>query len=663
MTQREKRYAVAGAGVLAAVSLLAGLVWYAGRDRPEEKVLQHEYKTLLTADQIAKLPPDGGAEFNRLIHESSPYLLQHASNPVDWYPWGPEALAKAKEQDKPIFLSVGYSACRWCHVMERESFSRTDVADILNKHYIAIKVDREERPDVDKVYMLATQMLTGSGGWPNSLWLTPDGKPWHAGTYFPREDSVNRRGFKTVLTQLAETWRNRRKDVDAQAESVAAHMRKYASATQAKSASKLDYELLSAATEQLSRSFDSRHGGFGGAPKFPPHDTLALLFHEYRRTKDKALLQMATATLDAMALGGIHDHLGGGFHRYSTDEKWFLPHFEKMLYDNAQLARAYVDAYLFTGNDRYKQVAAGVYECVLREMTDEDGAFHSAFDAESEGEEGKFYLWRRKEILDILGAEQGQVFCNVYGVEDEGNFRDEASGDKPGTNILHLREPIPIELSERLLANRGELLARRNLRIWPHLDDKVLTSWNALMIASMAYGGQHLKEPRYTASAEKAADFILEHMQSNGRLLRTFRRGGKARLDAYLDDYAFLGDALVDLYEATGEKRWLEEAQRLAQEMLKHYSDSSAGGFFFTANDHEELLLRTKDPFDSAVPAGNAVAARLLVRLSKHTTHEEYLNAAAETLQAFLGFMEQMPAATAGLLSASGVYLDAAGSQ
>ena len=656
-----KRRTIVAASILAATLLVAVLVWFAARHGPGEKIVSDHDKPLPTPEQIAKLPPDGGKELNRLIHETSPYLLQHADNPVDWYPWGPEALARAKAEDKPIFLSVGYSACHWCHVMERESFARRDVAEILNEHYVAIKVDREERPDVDKVYMLATQIMTGSGGWPNSLWLTPDGKPWYAGTYFPREDSSNRPGFKTVLRDLGETWRTRRKDVDAQAERIASQMKQYSSATRVKSSGELSYELLLGATKALSRAFDPEHGGFGGAPKFPPHDALALLFQEYRRTKDKALLTMATTTLDAMGRGGIRDHLAGGFHRYSTDAKWFLPHFEKMLYDNALIARAYVDGWLLTGDERYKQVAIEVYEWILQEMAHESGVFYSALDADSEGEEGKFYLWSRKEILEILGAEEGEVFCNVYGVTDQGNFRDEATGNRLETNILYLRDPIPAGLSDRLAAGRRKLLARRNLRIRPHRDDKVLVNWNALMIGSLAYGGQHLKEPRYVAAAEKAANFILNRMQAKGRLLRTFR-SGKAKLDAYLDDYAFLADALIDVYEANGDKRWLGQAQRIAQDMQKYYGDSIGGGFFFSAADHEELLLRTKDPFDSATPAGNAVAARLLARLGRHTGRKEYIIAAGQTLKTFLGFMEQVPAGTASLLSATGTYLDAAGS-
>ena len=653
--------------VLAAAA--AGIAWYVARPCRAGQHGGGRGEALPTPEQIAALPADGGGEFNRLIHEKSPYLLQHARNPVDWYPWGAEAFAKASKEGKPIFLSVGYSTCHWCHVMERESFERADVAAILNEHYVAIKVDREERPDIDQIYMLATQLMTGRGGWPNSLWLTPAGKCWYAGTYFPREDHLGRPGFKTILTRLAEAWKTKRKDVVANAARISEAVKRYSAGDHVAPAGELSRKLIQAAVGALGRSADRRYGGFGGAPKFPPHGSLRLLFREYRRTKDAGLLKPATATLDAMARGGIHDHVGGGFHRYSTDARWFLPHFEKMLYDNAQLARAYVDGYLLTGREDYALVARDTYEWVLREMTDKDGGFYSALDADSEGEEGKFYLWSRREILEILGAEEGEMFCGVYGVEEGGNFSDEATGHKPGTSILYLREPLdaaaaglktePAKLRERLAAGRRKLLARRVGRVWPHLDDKVLMSWNALMIGSLAYGGGHLKEPRYVAAAEKAAAFILDRMRKNGRLLRTYRQGA-AKLNAYLDDYAFLADAMLDLHETTGRKRWLEEAESLTRTMLKHHSDPAGGGLFFTAGDHEELLARTKDPMDRAVPSGNAVAARALVRLGVLTGRSEYLRAARDVLDAFRGFMQRVPDGTAGMLLATGLYLDAA---
>jgi len=625
-------------------------------------------KPLPPAGQIAALPADGGAEFNRLIHEASPYLLQHARNPVDWHPWGPAAFAKAKKEGKPVFLSVGYSTCHWCHVMEHESFEHADVAKLLNEHFVAIKVDREERPEIDHLYMLATQLLTGRGGWPNSVWLTPDSKPWYAGTYFPREDRGGMSGFQTVLTRLAEVWRTRRKEVGARADEIAQAVARYAAGGHVETTGRLSYDLLDAALREAGESFDEAHGGFGGAPKFPPHGRLRLLRTLHRRTGDANALRLATRTLDAMALGGIRDHVAGGFHRYATDAVWLVPHFEKMLYDNAQLARAYADAHAATGEPRYRRVAVETFDWALREMRDPAGGFHSALDADSEGEEGKFYLWTRQEVLDVLGADDGERFCRVYGITAEGNFRDPVTGERPGTNIPHLAAPVEDhatreklsadELRRLLTAAREKLLARRGKRVWPGRDDKVLTSWNALMISSLAHGGRVLKEPRYVDAAGRAADFILTHMRKGGRLLHTWR-GGRARLGAYLDDYAFLADALLELHAATGEARRLREAQSLADELLARYADASGGGFFFTADDHEKLLARAKEPTDGPLPSGNAVAAEVLVRLAGLTGRKEYLDAAGTTLEAFQGFMARMPAETASMVLAAAAYLDA----
>ena len=624
-------------------------------------------KPLPAPDEIAKLPPDGGTEFNRLIHEKSPYLLQHARNPVDWYPWGTEAFTQAKEENKPIFLSVGYSTCHWCHVMERESFEKEDTAELLNKYYISIKVDREERPDIDEIYMNATQLIAGRGGWPNSVWLISDGRPWYAGTYFPPQDTTGRPGFRTILTKLAQFWQSRPEEVEAQANKLMEAMEKIASGQHVESTGRPTRELAGKALDQLRTSFDEDHGGFGAAPKFPPHGSFNLIFYEYDRSGDASLLEMATRTLDAMAWGGIRDHVGGGFHRYSTDAEWLLPHFEKMLYDNAQLSRAYVNAYLATQNIEYRDIACETYDWVLREMSHKDGAFYSALDADSEGVEGKFYLWTPDEIIEILGEREGKLFCRVYNIEPEGNFRDEAILDLNGTNIPHMKnslkeiaesEGIPVEeLRSRLSEARQNLLELRVKRIWPHLDDKVLTSWNGLMIGSLAYGGRHLNKKRYTAVAEKAADFILTSMRIDGRLLRTFREG-EAKLNAYLDDYAFLADGLLDLYEATGNDRWLEETKALTQVLTHHYWDETGGGFFFTSNDHEELLTRSKDPFDKAIPSGNGIAARVLVRLGLLTGEQSYLDRAEATFDAFAGLMAQAPHGTENLILALAMYSD-----
>jgi len=490
-------------------------------------------------EEISRLPADGGEGFNRLIHEKSPYLLQHARNPVDWYPWGDEALARAKREDKPVFLSIGYSTCHWCHVMERASFEDRGVAKIMNRHYIAIKVDREERPDLDEVYMTATQLLTGRGGWPNSVWLTPDGRPWHAGTYFPKDDYFGRPGFTTMLSQLADVWETRRREVEAQAHRLAAALRQALAKEDIGTEDKLDRSVVDSAVEALIELFDEQNGGLVGAPKFPPHTSLSLLIYDYRKRGDPSVLRIIAATLDAMARGGIHDHIGGGFHRYSTDARWFLPHFEKMLYDNAQLARTYVDGYLITGNEEYLRAARGTYDWVLRVMTDEKGGFYSAVDADSEGTEGKFYVWSRDEIIEALGEEEGGIFCRAYGVEEGGNFRDETTGETAGTNVLYLKVPVgelagsegmPLSnLEARLARGRETLLGLRNNRVRPHLDDKVITAWTGLMIGSLAYGGRLLNEPRYVSAAEKAAEFVLANLYEDGKLLRTYRGGGWRR--------------------------------------------------------------------------------------------------------------------------------------
>ena len=604
---------------------------------------------------------------NQLIHETSPYLLQHAHNPVNWYSWGKDALQKAKEQDKPIFLSVGYSTCYWCHVMERESFEREDVAKILNDHFIAIKVDREERPEIDEQYMLATQLVTGgAGGWPNSVWLTPDGRPWMAGTYFPREQ------FKQVLTQLAEIWKTRRPEVEQQADQLAQAIQRIGSGQNVQSAKPVNQQLVDQAIGALRQSFDARRGGFGGAPKFPPHGSLRLLIHEYRRTKDRATRNMLTRTLDAMAMGGMHDHVGGGFHRYSTDERWFLPHFEKMLYDNAQLIRAYTDGYLLTGDERYQNVVQDIFSWVRREMTGPDGAFYSAIDSGEVGEEGEFYLWEYDEVLDVLKERDGKLFAELYGLKKGGNFREEATGERPGTNVLSLPTSIdrvakdkrldPAKLRSDLEVMRATLLTVRNKRVPPHKDDKILTSWNALMIAALAYAGRQLNEPRYTQAAAKAAEFILATMTRDGQLLRTYR-AGQAKLLGYLDDYAYFAEALVELHEATGEQRWLDWARRLADTMLDEFEDERDGGFFFTTSSHEDMLLRSKSLRGGGnVPSSNGVAAQVLLRLGRITGKPKYTQAAERTLKSLSGMMWQSPGGADSLILASALSLEPSGS-
>ena len=668
---RHRKSAALGLKALCATAMLLGLPTnpHAVSPREESVNIKTEHATLPNAQEIASLPPDGGAEFNRLIFEKSPYLLQHARNPVDWYPWGDEAFERARKEGKPVFLSVGYSTCHWCHVMERESFENEAIADVLNQYFIAIKVDREERPDIDDIYMTATQLFTQQGGWPNSVWLTPEGQPWFCGTYFPPVDGYGRPGFKTLLLQLGKAWDENRETVLQQAERVAEAMQQYANASsQAVSNGNFSRGLVDNALQQLDGDFDSRHGGFGSQPKFPPHNSLNLIFGDRAHDPNEEALQIATTTLDAMALGGIHDHVGGGFHRYSTDARWFLPHFEKMLYDNAQLGRAYVDGYRATGDENYRRVATGIFDWILRDMTSPEGGFYSALDADSEGEEGKFYLWEPSEIRAILGEEEGSLFCRLYNIEDEGNYAEEAGGHRPGTSIAYLQsdletiaknEGIPHEtLTARLRAAREGLLAVRNKRIWPHLDDKVLTSWNGLAIGSLAYGAKHLGEPRYLAAAERCADFVLTTLRRDERLLRTYRNG-EAKLNAYLDDYIFLIDGLLTLHETSGDARWLDESQILMQTVLAFFQDETLGGFYFTSKDHEKLLYRTKKALDNAVPSGNGIAAQALVRLANITGKARYSDLARKTMTPFLDMVNRAPRATESLVLAAALYLDA----
>ncbi|RJP19769.1 MAG: DUF255 domain-containing protein [Candidatus Abyssobacteria bacterium SURF_5] len=624
-------------------------------------------KMMPSAEEIAKLPPDGGPEFNRLIHEKSPYLLQHARNPVDWYPWSEEAFEKARKEDKPIFLSIGYSTCHWCHVMEWDSFEDTEVADILNRYYVCIKVDREERPDIDEVYMNATQLITNRGGWPNSVWLLPNRKPWYAGTFFPREDVQGRPGFKTILLSLAEFWQRRRQDVNRQADQLADVMERIMQAKNIEPIGEPSREMVTQAVRELRDAFDQEHGGFGDAPKFPPHTGLDLLFYEYRRTEDDYLLHMITRTLDGMAQGGIHDHLGGGFHRYSTDAEWLLPHFEKMLYDNALLARAYVMGFAATGNHDYREVAAKIFDWISHEMTDKGGGFYSALDADSEGVEGRSYVWTHEEVISALGEREGELFCRVFNVKPEGNFHEEATGKKKDLNVLFRsktysqlaeEEGIPEdEFRQRMEDCRRRLLQIRNMRVRPHLDDKVLSGWNGLMIGALAHAGGVLGESGYTRAADRAAKFVLKNMRKDGRLLRSSREG-EARIEAYLDDYAFLIDGILDLYEATKTKSWLNEAVRLTEALLDLFHDEVDGGFYFTSKDHEQILTRLRDPLDKALPSGNGVAARVLVRLARLTGEHRYLSSARSCFEGFQPIMGRAPRSTESLLLALGMYLD-----
>jgi uncharacterized protein YyaL (SSP411 family) len=609
-------------------------------------------------DVIRSLPPDGGAEFNRLIHETSPYLLQHARNPVDWYPWGNEAKARAAAEDKPIFLSVGYSACHWCHVMERESFENPEIAEVLNTHFIPVKVDREERPDIDEYYMLVTQLLTGRGGWPNSVWLLPDGTPWYAGTYFPPDDRYGRLGFKSLLARLAEIWETRRADVEAQARQIAAAIRFHTTDGGPRSRVTLD-ELLEAAYAAWASSYDLRHGGFGDAPKFPPHSALALILHHTARHPNPARLALATGTLDAMLLGGIRDHIGGGFHRYSTDAHWLLPHFEKMLYDNAQLARIYAEAARRMGADRraieYEAAARETLEWVLREMTASNGAFFSALDADSEGEEGRFYLWSQNEILDALGPDDGALFCEHYQIRPEGNFRDEATGRQTGLNIPHLAAPLPETLRERMANLRRALLACRVRRESPGLDDKCLTGWNGLMIEALAKAGVLLDEPRYIDAARRAARAILTDSTTDGELMRV-QRQGRAHIPAYLEDYAALALGLLALFDADANAEWLDAAERCGRAIVERFIDPLTGLPMPTGPQHEKLPARWPDVLDQAMPSSTAITIQALAGLSDRGRGTEYRTVAERAFAAALPRAARSPTGCASLLHA-GLYL------
>jgi uncharacterized protein len=589
---------------------------------------------------------------NRLAEEISPYLLQHAENPVDWQPWGDAAFATAAAQQKPVFLSIGYSACHWCHVMAHESFENAAVAELLNQHFVSIKVDREERPDIDQVYMEAVQMMTSRGGWPLSVFLTPAGEPFFGGTYWPLPGRQGMAGFDTVLRAVRDAWQERRTDVFQQARQITTLLAHEADKSQ--DAAPPNHELLEAAETALIQTFDAQHGGFGPAPKFPRAIDLGLLLDRYRRTGRDDLLHVVTFSLDRMAAGGIYDHLGGGFHRYSVDDHWLVPHFEKMLYDNAMLAGLYLDAWQVTGTPRYATVVRETLDYLLRDMADPAGGFYSAEDADSEGEEGKFYLWTSDELQQALGRERADVFTTLYGVTAPGNFE--------GRNILHQPQPVadaadglgltPDELARRLAADRDTLLAVRNGRVRPACDDKVLVSWNGLTIDTLARAGALLEEPRYRNAAAAAADFVMNQLRdAQGRLLHCWRRG-QARHQALLDDYASLIGALVTLAETQELRRWLGAAKALADDMLAHFRDAHRGDFFYTADDQPPLLVRKKDVWDSAVPSGAGLAATALLRLARIDSRDEYRRAAEATLRATAGTVAQIPMACGQLLRA-----------
>ena len=593
---------------------------------------------------------------NRLQHETSPYLLQHANNPVDWYPWGEEAFEIARRDQKPILLSIGYSACHWCHVMEHESFENEAIAELMNEHFVNIKVDREERPDLDQIYMSAVQMMTQHGGWPMTVFLTPEGVPFYAGTYFPPEDRYNMPGFPRVLISLAEAYQQRPADIRQTAESVLEGLRRSAATSEA--SQELSTALLDVAYRGTVRNYDPINGGFGSAPKFPPAMSLEFLLRHYHRTGDAEALKIVQHTAQMMARGGIYDHLGGGFHRYSTDSRWLVPHFEKMLYDNALLSRFYLHYYQLSQDDSARQVAEGILDYVVREMTDPHGGFYSTQDADSEGVEGKFFVWDLNEVKQTLGESNANLFAAYYNVTESGNFEEK--------NILNVTRDLNEvareggvsvdQLSQILKSGRAKLFDLRERRIKPGRDEKVLTAWNGLMLASFAEAAVILNRPDYGEVARRNADFVLNNLRKDGLLLRTFK-DGQAKLNAYLEDYAFLIDGLLTLFETGGESRWLDEAIELTDTMITEFWDEQDGGFFYTGNSHEELIVRSKDFFDNATPSGNSVAADILLRLGLLTGNSDYQRRATTILRLTGEMLRRYPSGFGRMLCALDFHL------
>jgi len=593
---------------------------------------------------------------NRLEHETSPYLLQHRHNPVNWYPWGEEALSRARAEDKPIFLSIGYAACHWCHVMERESFENDEIAALLNREFIAIKVDREERPDLDEIYMAATVALSGSGGWPMSVFLAPDQRPFFAGTYFPPEDRWGKPGFGTLLARIASLWHKERPALLEQAARLTEHVRGQSAPSAPRG---IPREVLDRVVDELAEQYDDTYGGFGSAPKFPPHQMLGVLLRHHQRTGDPRSLLMARGTLDGMKNGGIYDQIGGGFARYSTDERWLVPHFEKMLYDNAQLAGVYLEAFQLTGEAEYRRVAVETLDYIVREMQSPEGGYYSATDADSEGEEGKFFVFTTDQVVEILGTEDGDTFNLYYDVTLHGNWEGKSvlNVPRPAYEVAYELGISEEELSKRLARSRALVYEARKERVPPLLDDKVLTAWNGLMISAMAEGHRVLRDERYLESALRAARFVLERLRTaDGSLLRTYR-AGKAHLAAYLEDYAFLSDALITLYETSGKLELLNAALALGERIVRDFGDET-GGFYQTAAGHEALIARTREGHDGAIPSANSIAARALVRLARHFDRPELEKRAIDALTAHGAFMSRAPRAFPSALSVSDFLLE-----
>ena len=612
---------------------------------------------------IPNLPRQGSVtesqHQNRLASEKSPYLLQHARNPVDWYPWGDEAFEKARREDKPVFLSIGYSTCHWCHVMEHESFEDSTVAELMKEAFVSVKVDREERPDVDNIYMDVCQMMTGSGGWPLTIIMTPDKKPFFAGTYIPKENAYGRLGMIELIPRIVDLWKNRRQEAMNSAEQISSTLR----SNQSADAGVLpDVTTLHAAKQNFQSRFDSQNGGFGRAPKFPTPHNLTLLLRYWKRTGDASSLNMVEETLKAMRRGGIYDHVGFGFHRYSTDAEWLVPHFEKMLYDQALLVMAYTETYQATGNEEYAKAAQEILTYVMRDLTSPEGAFWSAEDADSEGEEGKFYLWSVAEVRSVLSKVDADLFIRAFGLTDAGNFVEQGTRRSTGTNIPHLTRSLSaiaaeegmtqLQLEACVEAIRQTLFAVRKAKIHPYKDDKVLTDWNGLMIAAISKAAQAFDRPDYAEAARRASAFVMNIMRGpDGRLVHRYR-DGEASLAAHVDDYAFMVWGLIELYEATFDVHFLREALTLNRDMIEHFWDGAHGGFFFTADDSEELLVRPKESYDGAVPSGNSVAMSNLMRLGR-ITGDAGLEKKAETIgRTFSSSVWGTPSAHSQLLQA-----------
>lgn len=591
---------------------------------------------------------------NRLIHETSPYLKQHAHNPVDWYPWGEEALAKAKAENKPILLSIGYSACHWCHVMERESFEDPDIAGLMNAHFVNIKVDREERPDLDDIYQKSAQaFMRRNGGWPLTVFLTPDQAPFWGGTYFPPTPRHGLPAFPDVLVGVAETYRKEPDQVAHNTQKVTAGLRRLSDPIP--STEPLDASLLESAVADLKTFYEPVNGGFGNAPKFPTASPLHLLLRRFAATHDATLLDMTLHSLWKMAAGGLYDHIGGGFHRYSTDGQWLAPHFEKMLYDNAQLLRLYLDGWRLSREPRFQQVVEDTLAYLHREMVRPEGGFYSAQDADSEGHEGKYFVWTPSEIKEVLGPDLGDIFCRLYDITDGGNFE--------GQNIPNLiaangrRDSTGLPDNDKIITDaRRRLLEVRERRVKPLRDDKILTAWNGLMISGVLDAYQTFGNPAHLAMAEQALAFLWEHAYHQGRLFRTVT-GGRGKLNGYLDDYAFLAAALLDAFEATAKPAYLDKAREVTAVLLEQFWDAQAGGCFFTGTDHERLIQRMKTGEDSSIPSGNAVAAMTFLRLFSYSGEQMYLDKAEHTFRLFRAAMRQNPYGASSMLCALDFYL------